>query len=65
MRQAGYHTLFVTSTRSGWRELDRVLKTQGFDEVIDANNLKAAYPEASWASGACGTAMCSATCRSA
>lgn len=46
MRQAGYHTLFVTSTRSGWRELDRVLKTQGFDEVIDANSLKAAYPEA-------------------
>lgn len=46
MRQAGYHTLFVTSTRSGWRELDRVLKTQGFDEVVDANSLKAAYPEA-------------------
>lgn len=46
MRQAGYRTLFVTSTRSGWRELDRVLKTQGFDEVIDANTLKAAYPEA-------------------
>lgn len=46
MRQAGYRTLFVTSARSGWRELDRVLKTQGFDEVIDASHLKAAYPEA-------------------
>ncbi|WP_066706912.1 LTA synthase family protein [Curvibacter delicatus] len=46
LRQAGYHTLFVTSTRSGWRDLDRVLRTQGFDEVVDANNLKAAYPEA-------------------
>jgi phosphoglycerol transferase MdoB-like AlkP superfamily enzyme len=46
LRQAGYHTLFVTSARSGWRELDRVLKTQGFDEVIDASHLKAAYPEA-------------------
>lgn len=46
LKQAGYHTLFVTSARSGWRELDRVLKTQGFDEVIDANHLKAAYPEA-------------------
>jgi len=46
LRQAGYRTLFVTSTRSGWRELDRVLKTQGFDEVIDANVLKAAYPQA-------------------
>ncbi len=46
LKQAGYQTLFVTSARSGWRELDRVLKTQGFDEVIDANHLKAAYPEA-------------------
>jgi phosphoglycerol transferase MdoB-like AlkP superfamily enzyme len=46
LKQAGYQTLFVTSARSGWRDLDRVLKTQGFDEVVDANNLKAAYPEA-------------------
>ncbi len=46
MQRAGYHTLFVTSARSGWRDLDRVLKTQGFDEVIDANDLKAAYPQA-------------------
>lgn len=46
LKRAGYHTLFVTSTRSGWRNLDRVLKTQGFDEVIDANDLRAAYPEA-------------------
>lgn len=46
MRRAGYKTVFVTSARSGWRDLDRILKTQGFDEVIDANNLKAAYPEA-------------------
>jgi len=46
LRQAGYRTLFVTSARAGWRELDRVLRTQGFDEVIDASHLKAAYPEA-------------------
>lgn len=46
LKNAGYHTLFVTSARSGWRDLDRVLKTQGFDEVIDASHLKAAYPEA-------------------
>lgn len=46
LRQAGYRTVFVTSARAGWRELDRVLKTQGFDEVIDASHLKAAYPEA-------------------
>ena len=46
LKKAGYRTVFVTSARAGWRELDRVLKTQGFDEVIDASHLKAAYPEA-------------------
>ena len=46
VRDAGYQTLFVTSARSGWRDLNRVLAVQGFDEVVDANTLKAAYPEA-------------------
>lgn len=46
LRQAGYQTLFVTSGRAGWRDLNRVLKVQGFDEVVDANTLKEAYPEA-------------------
>ncbi|MDH4215422.1 MAG: LTA synthase family protein [Gallionella sp.] len=46
LQRAGYQTLFVTSARAGWRDLDRVLKAQGFDEVIDANNLQAAYPDA-------------------
>jgi len=46
VRDAGYQTLFVTSARSGWRDLNRVLKVQGFDEVVDANTLKEAYPEA-------------------
>jgi glucan phosphoethanolaminetransferase (alkaline phosphatase superfamily) len=46
MRDAGYQTLFVTSARSGWRDLNRVLAVQGFDEVIDANTLKAQYPTA-------------------
>lgn len=45
MQRAGYRTLFATSTRAGWRELDRVLKAQGFDEVIEASHLKAAYPQ--------------------
>ena len=45
-RQAGYKTLFVSSVRSGWRDLNRVLKVQGFDEVVDANTLKEAYPDA-------------------
>lgn len=46
LKNAGYHTVFLTSARSGWRDLDRVLKAQGFDEVLDANTLRAAYPEA-------------------
>jgi phosphoglycerol transferase MdoB-like AlkP superfamily enzyme len=46
LKEAGYRTLFVTSARSGWRDLNRVLKLQGFDEVVDANTLKALYPEA-------------------
>lgn len=46
MKEAGYRTLFVTSGRAGWRDLNRVLAAQGFDEVIDANTLKQAYPEA-------------------
>ena len=46
IKDAGYQTLFVTSARSGWRDLNRVLAVQGFDEVVDANNLKEAYPEA-------------------
>lgn len=45
-KAAGYDTLFVTSARSGWRDLNRVLKVQGFDEVVDANTLKEAYPDA-------------------
>jgi len=45
-KRAGYHTMFVTSARSGWRDLDRVLKVQGFDEVVDANDIRAIYPEA-------------------
>jgi phosphoglycerol transferase MdoB-like AlkP superfamily enzyme len=45
-KEAGYQTLFVSSVRSGWRDLNRVLAAQGFDEVIDANNLHDLYPDA-------------------
>lgn len=45
-KRAGYDTLFVTSGHSGWRELNRVLPTQGFDEVVDAAGLRARYPGA-------------------
>jgi phosphoglycerol transferase MdoB-like AlkP superfamily enzyme len=45
-KKADYDTLFVTSGQSGWRELNRVLLTQSFDEVIDAATLRAKYPGA-------------------
>ena len=45
-RDAGYQTLFVTSVRAGWRDLDHVLQAQGFDEIVDANTLKQIYPQA-------------------
>ncbi len=43
---AGYDTLFITSGKSGWRELNRVMPVQGFNEVVDAATLQAKYPEA-------------------
>jgi phosphoglycerol transferase MdoB-like AlkP superfamily enzyme len=46
IKDAGYQTLFVTSARSGWRDLNRVFAVQGFDEVVDANTLKEQYPDA-------------------
>ena len=46
MQRAGYDTLFVTSGHTGWRELNRVLPTQGFDEVVDAATLRAHFPGA-------------------
>ncbi len=45
-KKAGYDTLFVTSGLSGWRELNRSMRIQGFDEVIDAASLTAKYPGA-------------------
>ena len=43
LKRAGYDTLFVTSGHTGWRELNRVLPTQGFDEVVDAATLRAHF----------------------
>jgi phosphoglycerol transferase MdoB-like AlkP superfamily enzyme len=45
-KKAGYDTVFITSGKSGWRELNRVLPVQGFDEVIDEPVLLTQYPEA-------------------
>jgi phosphoglycerol transferase MdoB-like AlkP superfamily enzyme len=46
LKQAGYETVFITSGRSGWRDMNRIMKTQGFDEIVDALTLQQAYPEA-------------------
>jgi len=46
LKRAGYDTVFVTSGESGWRELDRVLLRQGFDEFVDAAALRLRYPDA-------------------
>ncbi|MGQ0710546.1 MAG: LTA synthase family protein [Rhodoferax sp.] len=45
-QEAGYHTVFATSARAGWRDLNRVLAVQGFDEVVDATQLQQQFPEA-------------------
>jgi phosphoglycerol transferase MdoB-like AlkP superfamily enzyme len=45
MHQAGYHTVFATSGSAGWHDLSRMLKVQGFDEIIDAGLLREKYPQ--------------------
>ena len=46
LKKKGYHTIFATSTQSGWRNLNKSLKHQGFDEVIDSAVIRKKYPEA-------------------
>ncbi len=46
LKKAGYDTVFITSGRAGWRDLDRVMRTQGFDEIVDALTLIQMYPDA-------------------
>lgn len=45
-RSMGYRTIFVTSGRSGWRDLNKSLLLHGFDEVVDASHLQKQFPEA-------------------
>lgn len=45
-KEAGYRTVFATSARAGWRDLNRVLAAQGFDEVVDATVLQQQFPQA-------------------
>ena len=45
MHRAGYHTVFATSGSAGWHDLSRMLRVQGFDEIIDASLLREKYPQ--------------------
>lgn len=45
-QQAGYHTVFLTAGSASWRNLAEVLPHQWFDEVLDAADIRAAFPEA-------------------
>ncbi len=49
--QSGYRTVYLTSGPANWRQMDGVLRTQGFDAVIDSIALKKRYPgipESTW-----------------
>ncbi|WP_132038613.1 LTA synthase family protein [Iodobacter fluviatilis] len=46
-KDAGYRTILVFGGSGGWRRLQSAFSKQYFDDVLDMNNIKAAYPEAS------------------
>jgi phosphoglycerol transferase MdoB-like AlkP superfamily enzyme len=48
---SGYRTIFLTSGPANWRQMDGILRTQGFDQVFDSIALKKRYPgitESTW-----------------
>ncbi|MBL0171043.1 MAG: sulfatase-like hydrolase/transferase [Gemmatimonadaceae bacterium] len=45
-KERGYRTVFITSGNGSWRNLGVFLLAQGFDEVIDQNEVMRRYPEA-------------------
>ncbi|MES2488425.1 MAG: LTA synthase family protein, partial [Pseudomonadota bacterium] len=53
-KNAGYHVIFLTSGKRSWRSVNRVLPKQGFDEVLDMNDIMTVYPEAAKEIGAWG-----------
>jgi phosphoglycerol transferase MdoB-like AlkP superfamily enzyme len=46
LRKHGYRTIFLTSARSGWRQMDRIMLHQGFDKIIDSGALSNRYSDA-------------------
>lgn len=45
-KKAGYKTVFLTAGPGAWRQLNKTLYFQGFDEVIDREVIIDAYPQA-------------------
>ncbi|VVE46971.1 LTA synthase family protein [Pandoraea sputorum] len=45
-RQKGYRTVFVYGGARTWRHIDRVMRQQGFDDVITQADIVARYPRA-------------------
>lgn len=53
-KNAGYHVIFLTSGKRSWRSVNRVLIQQGFDEVLDMNDIITHFPQAAREIGAWG-----------
>ncbi|WEN16862.1 LTA synthase family protein [Rhodanobacter sp. AS-Z3] len=45
-RQAGYRTVFVYGGGADWRNIGKVFKRQGFEEIYDQADIRARYPQA-------------------
>ncbi|MEO7066920.1 MAG: LTA synthase family protein [Rhodanobacter sp.] len=45
-RKAGYRTVFVYGGGANWRNVGKVFKKQGFDEIYDQADILARYPQA-------------------
>ncbi|GLR64367.1 LTA synthase family protein [Marinospirillum insulare] len=45
-KKAGYKTVFLTAGPGAWRQLNKTLYFQGFDEVLDREVIINAYPQA-------------------
>jgi hypothetical protein len=45
-RRAGYRTVLLYGGGADWRNIGAVFKTQGFDEIYDAADIRAKYPQA-------------------
>ncbi|WP_102552312.1 alkaline phosphatase family protein [Vibrio splendidus] len=45
-KEAGYEVIFLTGGNGMWRNLSNYLPVQGFDKVLDENDIKKAIPDA-------------------